>query len=215
MNKVHVLHLNLWEANTAAAKIIKEQPDYSFYENNCQKFAKYLVEAICPVSVYPETIHNFLRKWLNSGGHPEARTTLPGTYPTSPTTTESDAWTSDVERLNSTDVDNLALNSEATTPTSISSDNVLEVVEIDPSTWEDSLMADEIDSMHNRAARSTLPIEHLNSRDRDFDTNKVINQILKYMDHHQAQYHCIMTEEEVRVFGRSGTGWVVFRPIMI
>lgn len=218
-------------ADTAAARIIKERPDYSLFENNCQNFAKYLVEAISPASKYPETIHNFLQKWVPPAGHSEASTQLPGTYPSSPTTTEpqsesyysasEDTWTSDLESLNSTDGENLALIEEVITPASIPSgndSNGAEAVETDlpePRIWEDLPMAGEIDRMYNRVARSTLPAERKNSRGRDSDTNKVIHQILKYMDRHQCQYGCIMNEEGLSIFKRSGSDWVVVNSITI
>jgi hypothetical protein len=65
-------------------EITATRPNYHLFENNCQNFAKFLVEAICTVSVSPETIENVLQRLGNAGIVPvpvgeSAR--LPGTYP--------------------------------------------------------------------------------------------------------------------------------------
>ena len=40
-----------------------ERPDYKIFTNNCQNFAKYLIEDIFPGSFCPATIENVLGRW--------------------------------------------------------------------------------------------------------------------------------------------------------
>src|SRR5271163_2124225 len=64
-----------------AMRITKERPTYELFENNCQNFAKYLVELMCPGCLTPDTILTVLQRWQDSTVEPSGR--IPGTYPAS------------------------------------------------------------------------------------------------------------------------------------
>lgn len=66
-------------ADTLALRIIKEHPDYHLFENNCQNFAKYLLESLCPSVSIPETIQNILERLQDFS----TQISLPGAYPPS------------------------------------------------------------------------------------------------------------------------------------
>jgi hypothetical protein len=74
---------------TIALRIVKERPDYELFENNCQNFARYLVEKISPGSFCPNTIKHVLEEWRILATDSKRR--LPGAYPNSiiSTVTES------------------------------------------------------------------------------------------------------------------------------
>lgn len=67
--------------DSPALRIIKSRPDYKLYENNCQNFAKYLVETISPGSFCPDTIQSYMEQWLATST--SSKTYLPGAYPRS------------------------------------------------------------------------------------------------------------------------------------
>lgn len=67
--------------NHLASRIVKDRPDYELFENNCQNFSKYLVDAISPGSFCVETIKDMLDQWLDLPVTPPGQ--LPGTYPKS------------------------------------------------------------------------------------------------------------------------------------
>jgi len=80
--KADSMYRYLWEKNCAnqqAVKITKERPDYDLFENNCQNFARYLVEEICPGSFCPATIQNVLVRWRIFSAY--SQTQLPRRYP--------------------------------------------------------------------------------------------------------------------------------------
>lgn len=58
-----------------------ERPDYRLFENNCQNFAKYLLEVVCPGAARPETIQSVLIRLQTINQNISQR--LPGTYPSS------------------------------------------------------------------------------------------------------------------------------------
>jgi len=64
-----------------AMRITKERPTYELFENNCQNFAKYLVELMCPGCLTPDTILTVLQRWQDSTVEPSGR--IPGMYPAS------------------------------------------------------------------------------------------------------------------------------------
>lgn len=66
-------------------------PNYHLFENNCQNFAKFLIDAITPGSLTPETIQNVLERW-QTVPTPYKRS-FPGTYPTSHSTQTTDSET--------------------------------------------------------------------------------------------------------------------------
>ena len=61
-----------------AMRITKERPNYELFENNCQNFAKYLVELMCPGCLTPDTIQIVLQRWQNCTVQPTGR--IPGAY---------------------------------------------------------------------------------------------------------------------------------------
>jgi hypothetical protein len=69
------------KTNDLALRIVKDKPDYELFENNCQNFSKYLVDAISPGSFCVDTIKDMLDRWLDPAVIPLGR--LPGTYPRS------------------------------------------------------------------------------------------------------------------------------------
>jgi len=64
-----------------ALRIVEQRPDYKLFENNCQNFARYLVEEISPGSFCPNTIKHVLEEWTTLATDPKRR--LPGAYPNS------------------------------------------------------------------------------------------------------------------------------------
>lgn len=67
-----------------AVRITNEYPEYALYDNNCQNFAKYLVESITVRSLSSETIEESISRWLNALVPPRFVTlrTTPGYSPT-------------------------------------------------------------------------------------------------------------------------------------
>src|SRR5271155_1658919 len=65
----------------AAIRITETKPNYQLFENNCQNFAKYLIEFMCPECLTPDTIQTLLQRWQDSTVQPSGR--IPGTYPAS------------------------------------------------------------------------------------------------------------------------------------
>ena len=76
----------------AAIRIIDVHPDYDIFENNCQNFAKYLLEAICPDAPIPQTIADVLQRLQNIECLTEISGTLPGAYPLSVSPTDDDSF---------------------------------------------------------------------------------------------------------------------------
>jgi hypothetical protein len=65
-----------------AARIVADRPTYWLFENNCQNFVKFLLEALCPGDPIPETIQDILQRLQNISTVAEAhRNVLPGAYP--------------------------------------------------------------------------------------------------------------------------------------
>src|SRR5271156_735438 len=64
-----------------AMRITKERPNYEFFENNCQNFAKYLIEFMCSGCLTPDTIQSALQRWQDCTVQPSGR--IPGAYPAS------------------------------------------------------------------------------------------------------------------------------------
>jgi len=62
-------------------RITEQRPTYQLFENNCQNFAKYLVEFMCPGCLTPDTIQTVLQRWQDSTVQPGHR--IPGAYPVS------------------------------------------------------------------------------------------------------------------------------------
>jgi hypothetical protein len=81
------------DSDTApAAFIFHARPDYRLISNNCQNFAAYLLEALCPGCSIPKTISKVLEgmfRQLPTNAPPVAM--LPGTYPSS-TITKTDSY---------------------------------------------------------------------------------------------------------------------------
>lgn len=73
------------------------RPNYHLFENNCQNFSKFLIEAITPGSVTPETIQNVLERWQTL--LPPAKNLFPGTYPLSDKSTSTNSSGSYVTAL--------------------------------------------------------------------------------------------------------------------
>ena len=74
-------------------RIVKERPDYELFENNCQNFARYLVEELSPGSFCPRTIKHVFDDWISLATNTTQRG-LPGAYPRTATsrTTESEMY---------------------------------------------------------------------------------------------------------------------------
>jgi hypothetical protein len=85
-----------------AIRIIAERPNYHLFENNCQNFAKYLIEELCPGCLIPETIQSVLAQWQNASLQP--RDHIPGTYPASVITLSSENETFITARENPTTI---------------------------------------------------------------------------------------------------------------
>jgi hypothetical protein len=64
-------------------RITQARPDYFLFENNCQNFAKYLLEAISPGSYSPRPISDIIKRWLTATSNPQIFGRLPGAYPNS------------------------------------------------------------------------------------------------------------------------------------
>ena len=67
----------------AALDIIRFNPTYHLYKNNCQNFAKFLVEAICNTHVSLETIQDVLESLYNPKDMAPPPAYFPGSYPPS------------------------------------------------------------------------------------------------------------------------------------
>jgi hypothetical protein len=76
----------------AAIRIVDTRPDYDVFENNCQNFAKYLLETICPDAPIPQTIADVLQGLQNIESLTEHSGTLPGAYPQSILPTDDDSF---------------------------------------------------------------------------------------------------------------------------
>ena len=74
----YFLHCSL-----SAIPIVKTYLDYDNFENNCQNFAKYLLEIICPDSQITQTIVEILQGLQNIENLMEQFGTLPQAYPQS------------------------------------------------------------------------------------------------------------------------------------
>src|SRR5271170_3368973 len=60
-------------------RITEQRPTYQLFENNCQNFAKYLIEFMCPGCLTPDTIQVVLQRWQDGTVQPSGR--IPGAYP--------------------------------------------------------------------------------------------------------------------------------------
>ena len=65
-----------------AATIISTRPTYRIIHNNCQNFATYLLEALCPGAAIPDTIEKVLKQ-ISQLLEASQTAQLPGTYPLS------------------------------------------------------------------------------------------------------------------------------------
>ena len=61
-----------------------ERPEYKLFENNCQNFVRFLLEALCSDAPVPDTIQMVLAR-MQDTSHLSSiyQTSLPGTYPSS------------------------------------------------------------------------------------------------------------------------------------
>lgn len=64
----------------SAAKVIVDHPDYYLFTDNCQNFARYLAERLCPGTLCPQTIQDVLSQLFNVSA---PSSSLPGRYPES------------------------------------------------------------------------------------------------------------------------------------
>lgn len=88
MSKLNLKELsNCFERLMIAIRITEERPNYQLFENNCQNFAKYLIEFMCPACLTPDTILTVLQRWQDSTIEPSNR--IPGAYPASVATISS------------------------------------------------------------------------------------------------------------------------------
>jgi len=71
-----------WLSDFLAANIIKTNPAYALFTNNCQNFSKLLAEAICGITIPVETIQDTLQR-LFSPVIDGPNNPLPGAYPES------------------------------------------------------------------------------------------------------------------------------------
>jgi len=80
----------------AALRIVLKHSDYHLFENNCQNFARYLVEKISPGSCCPKTIKDVLEEWTAAAilatDHDSDRQ-LPGAWPPSTPSTSTESGT--------------------------------------------------------------------------------------------------------------------------
>ena len=74
-----------------ALQIINTHPDYRLFENNCQNFAKYLLETICPDASIPQTITEVLQG-LQNIRNVTPLTAIPGAYPCSIASADNDSF---------------------------------------------------------------------------------------------------------------------------
>lgn len=65
-----------------AHRIIRERPTYDLFTNNCQNFAKFLIETICGVVASQESIQDVLRR-LDDEEMKRHWPKIPGAYPES------------------------------------------------------------------------------------------------------------------------------------
>lgn len=67
-----------------AARIIAERPTFCLFENNCQNFVKFLLNALCPGVPIRDTIQDILQRLQDIPRVANAvNDALPGTYPAS------------------------------------------------------------------------------------------------------------------------------------
>lgn len=76
--------------NREALQIIENRPTFRLFEDNCQNFVKYLVNAISPGSFVGETIKATLDRLTTER---DEATPLPGAYPVSVITDEEEIGT--------------------------------------------------------------------------------------------------------------------------
>jgi ankyrin repeat protein len=67
----------------SATHIVDTRPDYHVIHNNCQNFATYLLETLCPGAPIPDTIAKVLQGMVEQFNHPPSFPPMPGTYPES------------------------------------------------------------------------------------------------------------------------------------
>lgn len=73
-----------------------ERPDYLLFSNNCQNFAKYLIEVLCPDALLPDTIRDILEHLFNPTPlqwRYRLDLDLPGAYPISITSSSIETRT--------------------------------------------------------------------------------------------------------------------------
>ena len=68
-----------------AVSIVNQRPKYSLINNNCQNFAKYLIEAISMVHLDTQTLEDVISSLVDTAS--SSRVRLPGTYPESSAST--------------------------------------------------------------------------------------------------------------------------------
>ena len=67
-----------------AARIVAERPTFRLFENNCQNFVKFLLEALCPCVPIPDTINDIVQRLQDISTVARAyNDVLPGAYPAS------------------------------------------------------------------------------------------------------------------------------------
>jgi hypothetical protein len=72
-----------------AEKITTSRPDYSLFENNCQNFVRFLLDAICPEADVWSSVESLMNR-LSTVGE-TFNDPLPGAYPQSVQSTESNS----------------------------------------------------------------------------------------------------------------------------
>jgi Ankyrin repeat len=91
----HPRRYTSWESDDLtlylATAIFDAHPNYRIIHNNCQNFATYLLEALCPGVPVPDTISKVLQGMIAQSQNPPSVTRLPGTYPVS-TIQESNSY---------------------------------------------------------------------------------------------------------------------------
>ena len=59
------VHFHLASSDSEAIRIVHENPDYSQSGTYCQNFTKYLIDAISPGALRPETIKTILERFIS------------------------------------------------------------------------------------------------------------------------------------------------------
>ena len=75
------LPLMKWEADSLGVDILSAHPNYKLFTNNCQNFAKYLIEEICNVPLTVETIEQVLNNLYDPKNREQPPLYFPGSYP--------------------------------------------------------------------------------------------------------------------------------------